>query len=117
MDLRELSFKSAEPIPSIPYQRYQIRLLSGVSPEAQGKELGKIASNLKRKRKEAIVAHHSSFSILSPIPINSIDNAEIIGQEEIDLASGEYERCFLEVCNLTYRHYGDAREECNDHGF
>ena len=100
MDLRELSLKSTEPIPSIPYQRYQIRLLSGVSPEAQGKELGKIASNLKRKRKEAIVAHHSSFSILSPIPINSIDNAEIIGQEEIDLASGEYERCFLEVCNF-----------------
>lgn len=41
MDLRELSFKSAEPVPSIPYQRYQIRLLSGVSSEAKEKELGK----------------------------------------------------------------------------
>ncbi|PNW36714.1 UNVERIFIED_CONTAM: hypothetical protein BEN50_16415 [Euhalothece sp. KZN 001] len=47
MALRELSFKSAEPIPSIPYQRYQIRLLSGVSLEAKEKELGKIAFNLK----------------------------------------------------------------------
>ena len=100
MDIRELGFRSTVPLSSIPYIRYQVRLLSGVSAEEQAGELGRIARRLKYQEFKAIIAHPPSCSILSPIALNKIDGAEIIDQQNIDLITGEYESTLLEVCNF-----------------
>ena len=100
MDIRELGFRSATPLSSIPYTRYRVRLLSGIAAEEQAKELGKIARSLKFQNSKAIVSHASSCSILSPISLNTINYAEIIDQQNIDLVADEYESALLEACNF-----------------
>lgn len=100
VDIRELGFRSKTPLSSVPYLRYQVRLLSGVAAEEQAKELGKIARMLKFQYSKAIVAHIPSCSILSPIPLIEINDAEIIAQQNINLVSGEYELALLEACNF-----------------
>ena len=100
VDIRELGFRSEAPLTSVPYYRYQVRLLSGVATEEQAQELGKIARKLKFQRSKAIVAHVPSCSILSPTKLNEINDAEIIGEQQINLASGEYESALLEACNF-----------------
>lgn len=100
MDIRELGFRSKNPLSSVPYFRYQVRLLSGVVIKEQGQELGKIARKLKFQHSKAVVAHIPSCSILSPIQLTEINDAEIITQQNINLISDEYELALLEVCNF-----------------
>lgn len=100
MDIRELGFRSTTPLLSIPYIRYQVRLLSGVAAEEQAKELGKVARSLKFRHHKAIIAHVYSCSILSPIELDKINEAEILNQQNIDLASDEYKSELLEACNF-----------------
>lgn len=99
MDIRELGFRSKAPLTSVPYYRYQVRLLSGVATEEQAQELGRIARRLKFQRLKAVVAHVPSCSILSPTKLNEIGDAEIISEQQVDLASGEYESALL-ACNF-----------------
>jgi len=100
MDIRELGFRSATSLLSVPYVRYQVRLLSGVAAEEQAKELGKIARSLKFRYSKAIIAHAPSCSILSPIALDTIDGAEILDQQTIDLVADGYESALLEACNF-----------------
>jgi hypothetical protein len=74
--------------------------LSGIATEEQAKELGKIARNLKFQHSKAIVAHAPSCSILSPIPLNAINDAEIVDQRTIDLVADGFDSALLEVCNF-----------------
>ena len=100
MDIRELGFRSKTPLSSVPYLRYQVRLLSGVAAEEQAKELGKIARKLKSQYSKAIISHIPSCSILSPIKLTEVNDVEIIAQQNINLVSDEYELALLEACNF-----------------
>ncbi|MFB2920741.1 Piwi domain-containing protein [Aerosakkonema funiforme] len=102
MPLRELSFVSTQPITSLPYFRYRVRLNAAVDAASLPGELGKLTSSLKWKHKVAILSDPSNAAILSPVPLSSQDDRyTILAQEQIDLASQHYEHFLFQVCNFA----------------
>lgn len=100
MNIRELSFRSVSPIPSLNYFSHQVRLPSETTSDDQAKELGRLSRNLKRQYSKAIIANSAHCSILSPIQLDKVENAEIIEMCEVDLTSIEYRFAFWEACNF-----------------
>lgn len=99
MSLRELSFVSKDPITSLPFTRYRIKLTQAVEPSEQSRAIGKLARDLEWQYKSPVLADSTNSSILSSISLSSSDQYEILSTESIDLASPSYERFFFELCN------------------
>jgi hypothetical protein len=56
MSLRELSFVSQNPITSLPFTRYRIKLTQAVEPSEQSRAIGKLARDLEWQYKSHILA-------------------------------------------------------------
>lgn len=100
MPIRELSFVSQDPIVSLPYTRYRVKLnaASNDLPAA----LGKLARSLKWKHKTAILADINNIAILSPVPLaRQDDRYMIIDEESINLAEPRYDRYLFQACNFA----------------
>ncbi|NES85973.1 MAG: hypothetical protein F6K10_33875 [Moorea sp. SIO2B7] len=104
MQIRELSFVSKEPITSLVYTRYRLRLNQAVDNDNLPGELGRLAVKLKWRYKLPILSDPSNSAILIPVSVslsNDSELYEIIGQEDINLADLRYQRFLFQVCNFA----------------
>ncbi|MBC6420360.1 MAG: hypothetical protein GDA43_17255 [Hormoscilla sp. SP5CHS1] len=100
MPIRELSFVSQDPILSVPYTRYRVRL--NAASDDLPRELGTLARSLKWKHKTAILADIPNCPILSPVPLaRQDDRYVIIDEESINLAEPRYDRYLFQACNFA----------------
>lgn len=98
MSLRELSFVSQEPITSLTFIRYHIKLIQTVEPSEQARAIGILARDLEYRLKSPILADSSNSSILSSIPLSSNDKYKILREDPINLADEIHERFLFEIC-------------------
>jgi hypothetical protein len=102
MSIRELSFRSQNPIISLPYFRYRLRLDRPVDHNTLSGELGKLAWGLKRQFQLPILSDSTQVAILSPIALDNLCQLPtILAQETIDLADLNYQHFLFQVSNFA----------------
>lgn len=111
IEIRELSFVSQEPLTTLPFISYRIRLNQPVEPSNLASELGKLANQLKYQYRVPILSNPSQVTLLSPISLPPQTEAyTVLEQENINLADKIYQRFLLQVCNFAlYRAFENAK--------
>ncbi len=95
----ELSFRTLNPLESLPFISYQISLAEAIPANAIAAKIGRIARQLSQSTRQPVIADTQKVLLLSPTALESTEEFNIIATDSINLIDLCYRGALNQLLN------------------